>query len=80
VAVTTTAVVVTDGVAGIYSVGTLPRCRRHGYAEATMREVLRQVKERTGIEATVLQSTLLGFSLYEQMGYRKRTKFSVYIS
>ncbi len=80
VAVTTTAVVITDGVAGIYSVGTLPQCRRHGYAEATMREVLRQVKERTGIEATVLQSTLSGVTLYEQMGYRKRTKFSVYIS
>jgi len=80
VAVTTTAAVVTKDVAGIYSVGTLPQCRRHGYAEAIMREVLRQVKERTGIEATVLQSTVSGFSLYEQMGYRKYTKFSVYIS
>jgi GNAT superfamily N-acetyltransferase len=80
VAVTTTAAVISNDVAGIYSVGTLPRCRRRGYAEATMREVLRQVKERTGIEATVLQSTISGFSLYEQMGYRKYTKFSVYIS
>jgi ribosomal protein S18 acetylase RimI-like enzyme len=78
--VSTTATVVTDDVVGIYSVGTSPQCRRHGYAEATMREVLRQVRERTGIEATVLQSTASGFSLYEQMGYRKCTRFSVYIS
>lgn len=80
VPVTTTATVVTNDVVGIYSVGTAPQCRRHGYAEAIMRDVLRQMRERTGIEATVLQSTSSGFSLYEQMGYRKYTKFSVYIS
>lgn len=78
--VTTTATVITNDVVGIYSVGTTPQSRRRGYAEATMREVLRQVRERTGIAATVLQATSSGFSLYEQMGYRKHTRFSVYIS
>lgn len=79
-AITTTATVITSGVVGVYSVGTLPQCRRRGYAEATMREALRLAHERTGIEATVLQSTPSGVSLYERMGYRKHTKFHVYIS
>lgn len=79
-AVTTSALVITAEVVGVYSVATLPQCRRHGYAEATMREVLRIARDRTGIEATVLQSTSSGMSLYEHMGYRKFTRFSVYIS
>src|SRR5258708_7691135 len=39
-AVSTTAVVVAAGVAGIYSVGTIPGKRGRGYAEALMRDVL----------------------------------------
>lgn len=72
--------VVTSGLAGVYSVATLPNSRRCGYAEATVRAALAEVRERTGIEATALQSTTSGFRLYERMGYRKLTKFVVYIS
>lgn len=77
--VTTAATVVTGDVAGIYSVATLPNHRGKGYAEAIMREALGQVRESTGIEATVLQSTTTGLPLYERMGYRQITRFSVYI-
>lgn len=80
VPVTTAAVVVSDEVAGIYSVGTLPNARRQGCAEAIVRAALEDVRQRTGIEASVLQATTSGLSLYERMGYRKITRFNVYIS
>ncbi|MDQ6760337.1 MAG: GNAT family N-acetyltransferase [Acidobacteriota bacterium] len=78
--VTTTATVVAANVVGIYSVGTLPQYRQRGYAEAMMRQVLAAEKERTGIATSILQATQSGLHLYQQMGYRKITKFSVYIS
>ena len=78
--VCTTATVISNDLVGLYSVATAPNCRRRGYAEAIMRQVLRQARECTGIEATALQSTDAGFRLYERMGYRKVTSFSVYIS
>jgi ribosomal protein S18 acetylase RimI-like enzyme len=78
--VCTAATVVSDNVVGLYSVATLPNQRRRGYAEATMRQALNLARVTTGIEATVLQSTEEGFPLYQQMGYRKLTRFSVYIS
>ena len=80
VAVATLATVVAASVVGVYSVATLPQCRRRGYAEALMRCALAREKENTGIEGTVLQATNSGRALYEHMGYRKITRFSVYIS
>ncbi len=78
--VTTTATVVAANVVGIYSVGTLPQYRQRGYAEAIIRQALALEKERTGIATSILQATHSGLHLYQQMGYRKVTKFSVYIS
>ncbi len=79
-AVSTTAVVVAGGVAGIYSVGTLPGKRGRGYAEALMRNVLDRVRQETGVERTVLQSTRTGFSMYARMGYEPVTSFTVFIT
>lgn len=79
-AVCTAATVVTGDVIGIYSVATIPGSRRRGLAEAIMRAAHAEIREQTGIEATVLQSTSSGLSLYERMGYRRRTGFSVFIS
>jgi GNAT superfamily N-acetyltransferase len=78
--VATAATVVAADAVGVYSVATLPDYRRLGYAEATMRGALLAAKEDCGIERTVLQSTRSGYSLYEQMGYRKVTTFNVYIA
>lgn len=78
--VTTTATVVAANVVGVYSVGTLPLYRKRGYAEAVVRQALAREKEPTGIDASILQATQSGLRLYQQMGYRKVTKFSVYIS
>jgi len=80
VAISTTAVVVSAGVAGVYSVGTLPGQRGRGYAEALMRQVLQQIHSETGIERTVLQSTRSGHHLYTRMGYRPVTNYTVYIT
>jgi ribosomal protein S18 acetylase RimI-like enzyme len=80
VPVATAAAVITGDVVGVYSVGTLPQSRRRGYAEAVMRRMLADIKDRTGIETSVLQATHSGLSLYQQMGYKKVTRFSVYIS
>lgn len=79
-AVSTTSIVVAGGVAGVYSVGTIPGRRRHGYAEALMRGALELVRRRTGIERTVLQSTRSGYSMYRRMGYGQVTNFTVYIT
>jgi GNAT superfamily N-acetyltransferase len=80
VAISTTAVVVTAGVAGVYSVGTLPAHRGRGYAEALIRQVLRQTRDETGIERTALQTTRWGQNLYTRMGYRQVTNYTVYIT
>lgn len=79
-AVTSTAIVMAAGVAGVYSVGTLPAHRGRGYAEALMRAVLQQVKSETGCERTVLQSTRSGYHLYLRLGYRLVTSYTVYMT
>jgi ribosomal protein S18 acetylase RimI-like enzyme len=79
-AVTTAATAITGDVIGVYSVATLPQYRRMGFAESIMRHVIGQATQNTGVEATVLQTTRSGISLYEKMGYRKVTNFSVYIA
>ncbi|HBY61957.1 MAG TPA: hypothetical protein DEH78_19225, partial [Solibacterales bacterium] len=74
--VVTAGTVITRDVVGFYSVGTLPNHRRRGYAEALMRHAYAQVREwRT---KCVLQSTAAGERLYEQMGFRRVTNFSIY--
>lgn len=78
--VSTAAVVEAAGALGVYSVGTLPEHRRQGFAECLVRCALARERERTGIERTVLQSTRQGRPLYEAMGYRAVTKFTIYLT
>lgn len=78
--VATTACVVAADVIGIYSVGTMPNWRRHGVAEALMRQVLGQVSTETGIEQSILQSTIDGYRIYQRMGYRRVTQFSIFLT
>jgi len=79
-AVATTALVVSGGAIGVYSVATLPGFQRRGYAEAVMRAAIDQVSAETGIKRTVLQSTPAGSSLYKALGYRPVTRFQVFVS
>lgn len=78
--VTTAAVVIADGVAGVYNVATIPAHQRHGYGEVVMRHALREMHREHGIERTILQSTPAGYRLYERMGYRTVTTVAVYSS
>jgi ribosomal protein S18 acetylase RimI-like enzyme len=80
VPVATAATVVSGGAVGVYSVATLPAWRHRGYAEALLRRVLGDIRARTGIERTVLQSSKTGLPLYQKMGYRTVTRFVVYLS
>ncbi|MCX6624945.1 MAG: GNAT family N-acetyltransferase [Acidobacteria bacterium] len=77
--VSTVATVVDNGIAGVYSVATLPEFRCRGYAETVMRHALNEARREFGVEATVLQSTRSGIRLYQSMGYRTVTRFGVYL-
>jgi ribosomal protein S18 acetylase RimI-like enzyme len=76
--VTTAALLAAGGVAGIYSVATSPRHRNRGCAEAVVRHAVEQARRETGVERSALQTSRLGRPLYERMGYRVVTGFSVY--
>ena len=78
--IVSTACVVEANVIGVYSVGTMPGWRRRGYAEQLMRTVLAQLTLETGIERTILQATSEGFRVYQRMGYRRVTQFSIFLT
>lgn len=74
------AIVIANGVAGIYAVGTLPSFRRRGFAEALMRQALDDTFRNTGPLPIVLQATPVALNLYRKMGFRSLTNFSLYIA
>lgn len=78
--VSVTMVNVTDECCGFYSVGTVSGHRRRGYAEAVMRAAHVQMRQRFPFKSCVLQSSTVGRRLYEQMGFREVTRFSVFRS
>jgi ribosomal protein S18 acetylase RimI-like enzyme len=78
--VTIAAIVPAAGAIGIYSVGTLPVFRKHGYGEAILRQAAAIVQQRTGFDRLVLQSTEAGYPMYRRMGFRDVTKFTVYLT
>jgi ribosomal protein S18 acetylase RimI-like enzyme len=73
------ALVYEDGVAGIYSLGTLPEHRRNGYGEAMLLHALRFAEQTGGCKYSALQATDQGMGLYRRLGYRTVTTFSVYL-
>jgi GNAT superfamily N-acetyltransferase len=74
------ALVTTGDALGVYSLSTLPDCRRMGYGEALLRAAIALEQERTGIRRLVLQSTEAGYSLYRRLGFREVARFSVYLT
>ena len=77
-AVSLATVVIAAGVAGVYSVGTLPSHQRRGYAEVMIRHALGQCPAGA-VQGSVLQSTVEGMNLYTRLGYQPVTSFGVYI-
>lgn len=55
-------------VAGVYTVGVQEAFRERGIGEAMTREVLRAGRE-SGCQVGILQSSEMGYSLYEGMGF-----------
>ena len=78
--VSTAAVVMGGGVAGVYNVATLPGHQRQGYGEAVMRHAIADARREHGVERTILQSTPAGLRLYQRMGFRTVTRVAVYSS
>ena len=76
--VSTAAVVMGGGVAGVYNVATLPGHQRRGYGEAVMRYAISDSRREHGVERTILQSTPAGLRLYQRMGFRTVTRVAVY--
>jgi ribosomal protein S18 acetylase RimI-like enzyme len=79
-AVAIIAIVATPDALGVYSLSTLPECRRLGYGEALLRAAVALEQQRTGIRPLVLQSTDAGYSLYRRLGFHEVAKFSVYLT
>lgn len=71
---------VSDSCCGFYSVGTVPGYRRRGFAETVMRVGHERMRNRLYFDSCVLQSSTVGRRLYEQMGFREVTRFSVFRS
>lgn len=68
-AVMTAIGVTIDGVTGVYNVATLDSHRGRGYGAASTSAVVKAGFDR-GATATSLQSSDMGLSVYEAMGYR----------
>jgi ribosomal protein S18 acetylase RimI-like enzyme len=76
--VSTAAIVIGGGAAGVYNVATIPGHQRQGYGETVMRFALEETARQHGIRRTILQSTSAGYKLYERLGYRTVTTVAVY--
>jgi GNAT superfamily N-acetyltransferase len=79
-AVAIVAIVATADALGVYSLSTLPECRRLRYGEALLRAAVAAEQRRTGTLRVVLQSTDAGYSLYRRLGFNEVAKFSVYLT
>lgn len=58
----------TEDVAGVYTIGVLDEYRRRGIGEGLTWAVLRAGRE-AGCEVGILQSSVMGYSVYERMGF-----------
>ena len=78
-AICSTTVALHDGVAGLYSVATLPEFQKRGYGEAIVRHAI-AAAAAAGAKMTILQSTRTGLPLYRALGFKTAGHFAVYRS
>ncbi len=65
------------GVAGLYSVGTLPAVRGRGLGRAMTAAALREGRAR-GYRIGALQGTEMGVPVYRRLGFREYGRFEIY--
>lgn len=65
------------GVAGIYSVTTLPQARRRGIARAMVTRAIQEARS-AGYRIVVLSPTEMGEGIYRRLGFREYTRIQHY--
>jgi GNAT superfamily N-acetyltransferase len=65
------------GVAGVYTVATVPEARRRGVAASVVMEALRAARD-AGLKASILHSSSMGYGVYERMGFRECSRMQMY--
>lgn len=75
--VTSSAMILDAGVAGIYAVATLPAARRHGLGAAMTVRPLLEARAQ-GYQVGTLQASELGYPIYRRLGFRDVCRFGLY--
>ena len=78
-AICSATVALRDGVAGLYSVATMPEIQRRGYGQAIVRHAI-AAGRAAGANVTILQATRSGLPLYRSLGFDIAGHFVVYRS
>ena len=66
------------GVGGIFTVGTPPQYRGRGYGNAVTESCMADIRER-GVDTAFLQSSNMGYRVYERIGFQEICKISIFV-
>ena len=78
VPVTSAALLLDLEVAGVYVIATIPEFRRRGFGTKMTLSVLKEA-QKNGHHVGVLQSSIMGHSLYQKLGFQEVGKFELYL-
>ena len=65
---------------GVYNIATMPGFRRRGIAEAATRFVIAEAQAKAGPMPVALQSTAMGYRMYQKLGFREAGRIVVFNS
>jgi len=75
--VTSSTLLLADGIAGVYDVSTPPQFRRRGFAAAITQAIVREARDR-GYQHACLMSSEMGAGVYSRVGFSTRVQFPEY--